>query len=57
MVGGEHSLKIQAPKLLQCGIDSGLKILIDRIPDLFDESMNQRVTEVIVEEARLPWFW
>ena len=29
-VGGEHSLKISAPKLLRVGIDSVLKILNER---------------------------
>ena len=33
MVGGEHSLKITAPKLLWFGIDSVLKILNERIND------------------------
>ena len=31
MVGGEHSLKISAPQLLQFGIDSVLNILNERI--------------------------
>ena len=31
MVGGEHSLKILAPQLLQFGIDSVLKILNESI--------------------------
>ena len=47
MVGGEHSLKISAPQLLWFGIDSTLNIFPQTM------SVNQLITEVIVEQPRL----
>ena len=49
MVGGENFLKISAPKLIQFGIDSVWEILNERLT----QSMNEWVTEVIVEQPRL----
>ena len=37
MVGGEHSFKNLAPQILQFGINSFLKILNERMTQLFNE--------------------
>ena len=39
-MGGDHSLKIAAPKLLRFGIDSVLKILNERITYWMNEWIN-----------------
>ena len=49
VVGGEHSLKISAPKLLLFVIYDIMKIWRKRLTHL----INQLMTEVIVEQPRL----